>query len=54
LKITRKVFINRRNNQASITIPSKILKELQEISKKESPIKKILLDISIPIDRDKK
>ena len=45
------MFINRCNNQASITIPSKILKELQEASKKETPPKKILLDISLPIKK---
>jgi len=53
VEIIRKIFINRRNNQASVTIPSKILKELQEASNKETPPKKIILNISIPKGRIK-
>lgn len=49
MKIVRKVFINSRNNQASITLPSKFLKELTKLGQNDKPIKKILLDISIPI-----
>jgi antitoxin component of MazEF toxin-antitoxin module len=46
MKLLRNIFINKRNNQASITIPSKILKKLN--IQDDKPIKKILLEISIP------
>ena len=53
MKITRKLFINRRNNQASITIPIKVLKKLQEDLKVDKPIKSVSVDISLPIKKRK-
>jgi len=43
MRITRKLFINRRNGQASLTIPKKILEKLKIESDKYP--KKISLDV---------
>jgi hypothetical protein len=47
MKITRKLFINRRNNQGSVTLPKKVLDELQKASDNEKLPKKIFLEISL-------
>lgn len=47
MKIKRKVFINRRNNQASVTIPKKIIEQLIDLGKNQKCSKKIMLDITI-------
>lgn len=43
--LTRKVFYNKTNNQASVTLPAKVLKELQENQKLKTPPKKISFEI---------
>lgn len=47
MKIVRKLFINSRNQQASVTIPKKILEELQKASKNDKLPKKIFMEINI-------
>jgi len=48
VKITRRLFINRRNGQGSITLPKKVLEKLQEDMKISKYPKKIKLEIISP------
>lgn len=48
LKLTRKIFINRRNGQGSLTLPKKILEKLKVDSEKGMYPKKISLEILSP------
>lgn len=48
MKITRRIFINRRNGQASLTIPKKILDTLKTDLKIDNYPKNISLEILSP------
>lgn len=48
MKITRKLFYNKRNGQASITLPSKVLKELHKNLTHPKKLDKISLNIIKP------
>lgn len=45
MKITRKIFINRRNGQASLVIPKKIIEQLKTENKIKKNPKKISFEI---------
>jgi len=45
MKLIRRLFINRRNGQASLTIPKSVVDRLQENLKVNKQIKKISLEI---------
>jgi len=45
MKLTRKVFYNKRNGQATIIIPSKEINKLQSKVKRGSKIEKISFEI---------
>jgi len=48
LKITRRIFINRRNGQGSLTLPKKLLDQLREDLKLDKYPKNISLEIISP------
>jgi len=48
LKITRRIFINRRNGQGSLTLPKKLLDQLRQESKLDKYPKNISLEIISP------
>ena len=48
MELTRRVFYNKRNGQGSLTIPSNVLKKLQEELKIEGPIKNVSIKVSVP------
>jgi hypothetical protein len=45
MKLTRKLFYNKRNGQASLTLPSKQLKKIQQCMNSDKPIKKLSFEI---------
>lgn len=49
--LTRKVFYNKKNNQASVTLPAKVLKDLQEKMKLKVPPKKISFELLTPSEK---
>jgi hypothetical protein len=48
MKIVRNVFYNKRNNQASITIPIEKIKQYQFLVGSKNPPKKLTLEILSP------
>lgn len=48
MKITRRLFINKRNGQGSLTLPKKILEDLKKDLKIDKYPKKISLEIISP------
>lgn len=51
MKLTRKIFYNKRNNQGSITLPAKDLKKIQEETKKKTLPKTISFEILTPSEK---
>jgi hypothetical protein len=47
MNLTRKLFYNKRNGQATLIIPAKALDKLQKESKKKSPLKISTLSFKI-------
>jgi hypothetical protein len=45
MKLTRNLFYNKRNGQASLTVPAKALKKLQLECNSKKPLKKISFEI---------
>jgi hypothetical protein len=48
MEIKTKIFYNKANGQASVTLPSKMLKQLESDLKLQKPLKKISLKIGGP------
>jgi hypothetical protein len=48
VKITRRLFINRRNGQGSITLPKKIIQKISDDLKIDQYPKEISLEIRSP------
>jgi hypothetical protein len=48
MELTRKIFYNKRNGQGSLTIPSQVLKKIQNELKTDKPLDKISIKFSVP------
>jgi hypothetical protein len=48
MEVTRKIFYNKRNGQASITLPAKELKKFEEGLKLKKPLETISISLHSP------